>query len=140
MTRQTSIEAHNKIKEDGMLSKKRLETYSALFEYGPATAAELSKKVSAKSIVMGNIRSRLFELKKLGVVYEVTERKCNVTGFNVIEWDVTDKLPLTLKTEKKEKCFFCGGTGLMLSTYTHKKTKKKTEVMDGQLSLLDGGV
>jgi hypothetical protein len=42
---------------------------------------------------------RISELRDLGVIYEKSIRRCKVTGKNVIEWDLTDKLPI--KKENK---------------------------------------
>jgi len=46
---------------------------------------------------------RLSELRNLGVIYEKKERKCKITGRNVIEWDLTDKLPINLKVTDNTK-------------------------------------
>lgn len=94
MMRRTSIEARKTIEENGLLSKLKLETYEALFDYGPCSAGELFLKAGWQHTKNNhNISSRLGELRDLGVVYEVTERPCNITGHEVIIWDVTEKLP-----------------------------------------------
>ena len=36
-------------------------------------------------------------------MYEKTERKCNVTGRVVIEWDLTDRLPIKPTTTSNTK-------------------------------------
>lgn len=116
MTRKTSIEAYNTIKENGLLSKRRLEVYEALFEFGPCTGGELFRKANAKqkNIPNANIVTRLGELRRVGVVAEVGERKCAATGMNVIVWDVTDKLPLKLEKPIKSKCKTCNGKGYIV--------------------------
>ena len=48
-------------------------------------------------------RARFTELRELGVIYEKGERKCNITGRNVIEWDLTDKLPQGKISNNKKK-------------------------------------
>ena len=77
--RQTSIDCYNKIKANGLLSKSRLQVYEALYKT---------------------------ELREQGVIYEKGEKKCNITGRNVIEWDLTDNLPIKLnvtQTIKQQK-------------------------------------
>ena len=46
---------------------------------------------------------RLSELRNLGVIYEKKERKCNITVKVVIEWDLTDKLPINIKVNNNSK-------------------------------------
>lgn len=101
MTRQTSIQAYRTIEANGLLSKRRFQVYSALFHGGPLTAAELAHKIPGyKSESVGfNIHARLCELRARECVIELGEKKCSLTGNNVILWDVTEKLP----TESKQK-------------------------------------
>lgn len=122
MTRQTSIEAYNVIKENGLLSKRRWEVYDVLFHNGPLTAGEIGKHMSgyrsAVSTADRNIHARLSELKKFGVVFEVRERICSITGMTVIECDVTDRLPIKLEKPKRIKCKTCNGKGYLESAQT----------------------
>lgn len=87
--RRTSVEAYNKIRESGLLSQRRFEVYDALYRWGPATATELAGMSGIKGAW-----KRLSELVRLGVAYEVRTRKCQVTGQQVIEFDVTDNMPV----------------------------------------------
>lgn len=103
MTRRTSVLAYQQIKELGLLSKRRFEAYRELFTHGPATASELIRKVirsgGESPPIIKSLHKRLSDLVRLGVAYEVQERKCKVTGRVVIEFDVTEKLPT--KPEKR---------------------------------------
>jgi len=90
-TRQTSIDCFNKIKANGLLSKRRLDVYEAIFKNAPCTTNEALKDIYSGSHGVG---SRTSELRDLGVIYEKRQRKCTITGMNVIEWDLTDKLPI----------------------------------------------
>jgi hypothetical protein len=92
--RQTSIDCYNQIKAEGLLSKRRLEVYEAILKNAPCTSNEALKDIYSGSHGMG---SRTTELRDLGVIYEKNVRKCRVTGRNVIEWDLTDKLPIDKK-------------------------------------------
>ncbi len=99
-TRQTSIDCYNQIKEEGLLSNMRFRVYSALLSMGkPSTTRE----VYATMNVIKQEATRFTELRKLGVIYEVQNRKCNVTGRTSIEWDLTDRLPINIKKSNKTK-------------------------------------
>tara|TARA_R110000782_G_scaffold69162_6_gene139128 strand:+ start:419 stop:832 length:414 start_codon:yes stop_codon:yes gene_type:complete len=99
-TRQTSIDCYNKIKEEGLLSNMRFRVYSALLSMGkPSTTRE----VYATMNVIKQEATRFTELRKLGVIYEVQNRKCNITGRTSIEWDLTDRLPIKIKKCNRTK-------------------------------------
>ena len=99
-TRQTSIDCFNKIKQEGLLSKRRLEVYEAILKNAPCTTNEALKDVHSGSHGVG---SRTTELRDAGVIYEKDVRPCMVTGRNVIEWDLTDRLPVNIKNSNKTK-------------------------------------
>lgn len=92
--RQTSIDCFNQIKAEGLLSKLRLATHYAMLHSAPCTAGELQSYIDKNEIKVKHCWKLLSQLRDLGVVYEKEERKCNVTGRFVIEWDLTDKLPI----------------------------------------------
>ena len=97
--RQTSIDCYNKIKQEGLLSKRRLQVYESIYNYAPCTASEVFKEKNLKT----NQSGRFTELRDLGVIYEKGERTCSITGKNVIEWDLTDRLPVNIKNPNKTK-------------------------------------
>ena len=101
-TRQTSIDCYNKIKSEGLLSKRRLEVYEALLSTAPCTSSEAIRNAKTTFGVFG-VSSRFTELRDLGVIYEKDVRPCKVTGRNVIEWDLTDRLPVNVKNTNKTK-------------------------------------
>lgn len=110
--RRTSIEVYNKIKRDGLLSRKRLEIYEVLFEHGPLTGNEIFRKLKGVShIVHANIHSRLNEMERLGVAVRIGIRACNVTGNNVDLWELTDSLPVKWEQPQREVCRTCNGKG-----------------------------
>ncbi len=98
-TRQTSIDCYRQIKSEGLLSKRRLQVYESIFNYAPCTASEVFNDKNLKT----NQSGRFTELRDLGVIYEKGERLCKVTGRNVIEWDLTDRLPVNIKKSNKTK-------------------------------------
>jgi len=101
-TRQTSIDCYNEIKNSDLLAKRRFETFEAIFNSAPCTRQEAlqhTNPVNALSLSA----ARFTELRRLGVIYEKDERICRVTGRNVIEWDLTDRLPVNIKTSTNTK-------------------------------------
>ena len=102
-TRQTSIDCYNEIKANGLLSKKRLEVYEAILKNAPCTSGEAFATMMTKKNQISQSRARFTELRELGVIYEKGIRKCRITGRNVIEWDLTDRVPQNIKLSKNSK-------------------------------------
>lgn len=99
MTRQTSIEAYNEIKDEGLLRRLQFQVYDALYSNGPMTQGELTAHAfpgTDKTVTT----PRFAELAKLGVIAVVGKRPCRISGRNCMVWDVTTALPE--KPEKKE--------------------------------------
>jgi hypothetical protein len=104
--RQTSIDCYNQIKSEGLLTKRRLEVYEAIYNNAPCTSSEALQNSLNGQNVLSQSRARFTELRNLGVIYEKGTRVCRVTGRNVIEWDLTDRLPKKVKerpTTKEER-------------------------------------
>lgn len=112
--RQTSAEAYNAIKENGLLSKFRWATYDFLFHNGPLTTRGVHAGVKQIAKDVGIVSSRLTELREMGVVREVGLKVCDTTGMTVTLWDVTAKLPMKLKRPIKILCRHCNGKGFFL--------------------------
>lgn len=102
IVRSTSAEAYYQIKEEGLLSKRRWEVYDALFTCGPSTQMECYKSLKTNT-PRDSFTPRFTELKRLGVVKELGERECSVTGRNVLVWDITGRLPTGNATTKKTR-------------------------------------
>jgi hypothetical protein len=92
VTRKTSIEAYNQIKANGLLSALQFSIYAKLFDCGPMTQGELWNTYF-QHMQRHSVAPRFAELKDRGVVMEVGERPCRVTGVSALVWDVTDRLP-----------------------------------------------
>lgn len=94
--RKTSIDVYHRIEAEGLLSAVRFEVYSILFKYGPLTATCIASKMERyKSPSVGaNVHARLGELRARGVVKEVGEGVCPLTGNTVLVFDVTENLPI----------------------------------------------
>lgn len=99
MVRKTSINVYNEIKNNGLLSKRRFEIYSAVFKYGPVTAMEVFKKLKLNT----NQSGRFSELRDMGVIQEVGEKQCSITGRTAIIWEATDNLPKEINTKQSKK-------------------------------------
>lgn len=107
MARQTSIDAYNTIKENGLLSYLRFQVYEALYMSGPMTAQETWHYLRNVSAMNGDARingitPRFSELERLGVIKENLIRPCNISGRNVTEWIVTNSLPSKLEKKKSK--------------------------------------
>ena len=102
-TRQTSIDCYNEIKEQGLLSNMRFKVYEAILRKAPCTSGEAFATMTTKENQISQSRARFTELRELGVIYEKGEKQCSITGRNVIEWDLTDRLPVNVKSSNKTK-------------------------------------
>lgn len=103
MTRKTSIDTYRQIEADGLLSKRRWEVYQCLYKLGPMTQGETAKRIElvVVNIDRPSITPRFAELEAMGVIETVGERACNVTGRNVLVWDVTANLPRQIDKKKE---------------------------------------
>lgn len=118
--RQTSVDAYNQIKSEGLLSVRRWETYDPLYHHGPMTAGQVGLLLPGKGrAASGNVHARLGELRERGVVMELGTVICPVTQQRVILWDVTANIPLKLEKPKRTKCKNCDGKGY----FTEQQTK-----------------
>lgn len=114
--RSTSISAYNEIKENGLLSKRRMQVYEALVECGPATGGEVFRAMKIKFGIgslptNSNTTTRLGELREMGVAEEIGRRECRVTNQTVILWRAVDALPRKLIKKPRTECPHCKGTG-----------------------------
>lgn len=88
MIRQTSIDAYREIRDSGLLSKRRWETYDDLFHHGPSTSRDAEDRTGDR-----NAHRRLLDLVEWGVAERVGETTCRKTGHQVTLWDVNANLP-----------------------------------------------
>lgn len=107
MSRQTSIKTYEEMEASGILGDRKWEIYKILFRYGPLTRSQVFKHIPQNRNPHSS--ARLTELRDMGVIFEVDEVKCPITGKTVILWDVTKEMPRKLK--KKIKCSHCDGRG-----------------------------
>lgn len=94
--RQTGIDAYEKIKRDGSLTRAQLEVYKCLHEAVPdgMTRNEIDARLSpGKPNAMYS--RRLSEMERMGVVRRMAgSRICSVSNHRCEAWTVTGKLPV----------------------------------------------
>lgn len=93
--RQTSIDTYRRIESEGLLSDMRWRVYCVLYDHGPATRAEVMKRLEHPGMVrQPDIYNRLSDLRARRVATVVGERECSITHNRCQLWDVTDQLPV----------------------------------------------
>lgn len=112
MTRQTSIDAYNEIKEKGLLSKRRFQVYKVLHDFGPLTIREVGEKLPL--IHESSLSPRFAELEKSGAIITKKKRPCTITGHTVHVWELTGNIPVKSIKPKKQKCPHCKGRGYLM--------------------------
>lgn len=106
--RETSIAVYHQIKNEGLLSAKRLQVYEILLEYGALTGSQVAQIYKSKYPSNNHsetIRNRITELVEMKVLEEIGIVNCPFSGRNVIQFGLTNNLPkkLTVKKTKKQK-------------------------------------
>ncbi len=90
--RPSQVRAYRKIMESGLLTRRREEIYDWLFhQEEPVTAGEAAAALSRDR---GATSARLGDLVRLTVAREAGERKCRISGMTVLQYEVTDNLPI----------------------------------------------
>lgn len=105
MIRNTSREAYEKIKANGLLSERRMQVYDVLYVHGPLTQNETWKLVQEKynpEISKQSINPRFAEMELRTVVEVVGSKCCSVTKQKCLLWDVTPNLPADPGTAVKK--------------------------------------
>ena len=106
MIQQTSIDAHNEIKANGLLTGIKWMVYAWLFENGPATQKEVC---AGLEMDVRTITPRFAEMLRDGAIQilpDYANRPCRHTGHVVSLWDVTPNLPK--KAPQTENMTFWG--------------------------------
>jgi hypothetical protein len=98
MIRRTSIAAYSAIRDSPIIGRIQWRIYAHLYHHGPKTSGEVYRSLRPPHKTPSQIRARFTELRELGVLREVGERSCRITGRRCILWDVTNNLP---KQKKK---------------------------------------
>jgi hypothetical protein len=131
MVRETSILAYKRIKENGLLSKRRFEVYECLFQHGPMTQMEVCRKLNSEVAHDRSFTPRFSELKRLGVIREMGVTTCKIMNSTAILWEVTNKIPGKLKPKKKPREFWVWERGIESKTFKSKKEAHEHRVENG---------
>ena len=111
MVRDTSLEAYNKIKADGLLSKRKWQVYDIVYHNGPLTAHRIVEiaKIESPSANQTSFNARLSELEELGVIKSEGKEVHPVSGKNCYLWFSTGEMPVDIdkKILKSTKIFAC---------------------------------
>jgi len=106
--RRTSIETYREIRDSGLLSRIRLLVLEEIANIDqPFTAKMVEKRMNTFHNIRGSWKT-LSYLRDVGVIEEIGETKCPISGRNVIQWQMTGELPVTptreLKPRNLNKC------------------------------------
>lgn len=98
--RKTSIESYQELVDSGRLKGVQAEIVRVLAEQGVAmSAGEVASRL--RSYQLDSVRPRFAELAKAGIVREAGERKCKVTGKQVIVWEFANGVEPVIKTQEE---------------------------------------
>lgn len=114
MIRQTSIEAYTRIREEGLLSRRRFQVYEYVFANGPCTARQAALALLKPGIYPSSFQARFSELRAAGVLDEVGTTVDRDTGQRAILWDVTAAVPSARPKPTQIKCPTCHGRGHLI--------------------------
>lgn len=103
MIQETSREAYNTIKANGLLSKRRFEVYEFIAQTGPCSINRLLSEKAWAGKNTGSLTGRISELRDMGVIAPWGEEVAP-TGHRVILWTITKNLPVRRpKSETKTR-------------------------------------
>lgn len=107
MTRQTSIDSYNALKNSKALGAKQWHVYEMLYHYGPLTSNETAEKLRTMGVVRNkpSVTPRFAELSDMKLIAAVGTRLCTVSGRNNVIWDVTNAsapVPRVRKPSRKQ--------------------------------------
>lgn len=97
MTRQSSIDVWKEINNGGYIGRKQLQVYNVIYKHGPMSGAEVSKFMriagQRKNLESENVRNRITELVKLGIVREIGRDICPISNRSVLFFEVSGEMP-----------------------------------------------
>ncbi len=102
-TRETSRKAWREMVDSGELLGKQAAALAAVIDYGPGTSGEIIR--AAKLGANTNLwRARFTELIERGLIREIGQRSCDVTGRTGLVFEFTGRTkPLTLDRGRGRK-------------------------------------
>jgi hypothetical protein len=107
--RETSIAAFYNSLHDGLITKRKQQVYTCLQEIGPATMNETIDVVQRRYPAKGqSLRPRFSELRDDGLIREVGERACRITGVVCVLWECVPQAEYVPPLLVKRVCPYCG--------------------------------
>ena len=99
--RSTSIEVYYKNQE--LLSALRWKVYECLWCYGPMGQNEACIQLGVERLEMSSYMPRFAELKHMGAIEIVGERKCRIKPKNTVTiWDITGRVAEKWTRKKRD--------------------------------------
>lgn len=92
---ENSIKALREIRQEGLLGLQQEQVLDALVRKGPMTGRELNAHLDSLSA-----HKRLSELKRLGVIEKVEDRRDRITGRTAAAYAPTGRLPVEPEPEE----------------------------------------
>lgn len=89
MVTDTSMMAYNDLVSSGKLGEKQQDVYHALSHMVEASNGELAKYLHWP---INTVTPRVYELRSLGLVFEVGKRPCTISGRKAKIWSVCNKM------------------------------------------------
>lgn len=95
-TRQTSMTAYRQLVASGVIKGNQDRVLAHIVDYGPATSGEILFRMNVRNV--NAWRARFTELQARGLITEVEQRKCTITGRLALVWEFTKRTtPLSVK-------------------------------------------
>lgn len=88
-TQSTSREAYHHLVRNNLLKGKQARCLDKLITMGGATSGEVLDALGIKNV--NAWRARFTELSGRGLIVEVTQRKCKISGLVCIVWEATNR-------------------------------------------------
>lgn len=101
--RQTSIEAYNYVKENGILARFQFQVYETVYLNDGITQNEchrIMEDTYKRRINKPSVTPNFARLKEMLLIEEIGERDCRVTGRNCLIYSITGNRPFIVKKDK----------------------------------------
>lgn len=95
-TRETSKRAYAELLASGAIRGQQERVLGSIVRRGPSTSGELLSWMEIENV--NAWRARFTELQARGLIHEITQRECKITGRLAVVWDYTGRTkPLDAK-------------------------------------------
>lgn len=98
----TSIEAYNTIKANGLLGARQMQVLGFIVHFGPCSINLLLSNIAHGGRNTGSLTGRISELRAMGLIEAAGFESAPSTGCRVTLWKATGRLPVKVaKVETK---------------------------------------